>query len=734
MRFESLEDRRLLAVYSVDNLNDSGAGSLRAAIDAANLSAGTPDEITFSVTGTINIASQLPTITDAVTITGPGVDLLTINAGNGTDDLPATRDGYRIFNIDNGSASLIDVAISGLTLTGGDTPGDGGAILNRENLTLAASTISGNAADASGGIANILGTAAVADSTISGNRALIGADVFGNGGGIGNLGGTLVLTQSTVSDNHSHQDRGGGGVFNRDGGTVTITGSTLSGNAAGIIGGGVLNHIGSTLTITGSTLSGNSAGIGGGIVNYGTATITDSTLSGNAAGIGGGIYNYGTATITGSIITGNNAAYGSEINNIVGTTNLNGFNLIGDSSKTTGQALFGVAAGATDILATSNGTNPTALAAIIAPLANNGGPTKTHALVAGSPAINAGSPVVDLAPGGVATQSSEYEFVSLPAGNAIDGNPATFTSTSLEDANATWQVTMPSDSVVTQVVLHNRLEVQSRLRDITVEVLDASGVVVASSTLLNPENILGGGQLDVGPATLTFDLVAETGGPVMGRTIRVRRTPDPDLSGSSGGGNEAEPNVLSLGEVEVLGMAGVPATDQRGAGYERVVNGRVDIGAFEVQFLSADFDVDGDVDGRDFLLWQRGGSPTPFSSTDLEDWQDHYGEPEALSALSADVSAYEELAVALVAEDEESAELDSQLPGNDEIKLSLGRSLAVSQRDAASGDITVREDSYVEELDRALEQFATSPSSVRSFGEMVTRRGVAKRFDAGTLE
>ncbi len=47
-----------------------------------------------------------------------------------------------------------------------------------------------------------------------------------------------------------------------------------------------------------------------------------------------------------------------------------------------------------------------------------------------------------------------------------------------------------------------------------------------------------------------------------------------------------------------------------------------------------DFDIDGDVDGRDFLIWQRGGSPTPFSATDLANWQDNYASGP-LGAISA---------------------------------------------------------------------------------------------------
>ena len=86
--FQVLENRRMLATFTVTNLNDSGAGSLRDAITTANNVAGA-DTITFSplfVTDqTITLASQLPTISDDLTITGSGANLLTIDAGNGAD-------------------------------------------------------------------------------------------------------------------------------------------------------------------------------------------------------------------------------------------------------------------------------------------------------------------------------------------------------------------------------------------------------------------------------------------------------------------------------------------------------------------------------------------------------------------------------------------------------------------------------------------------------------------------
>src|SRR6476620_169197 len=168
LRVEPLEARWLLATITVDTLVD-GTGvpgtSLREAIAAAAAN----DTINFSVTGTINLIStgQL-TINKNLTISGPGASQLTINAYNPS---AAIGNGSRIFNIDDGSTSTTrTVNISGLTLNGGDVTGDGGAILNKENLTLTNSIVSGSAATH-------------------------------NGGGIFNSGHNLVLTGSTVSGN-----------------------------------------------------------------------------------------------------------------------------------------------------------------------------------------------------------------------------------------------------------------------------------------------------------------------------------------------------------------------------------------------------------------------------------------------------------------------------------------------------------------------------------------------------
>ncbi|MBN1852797.1 MAG: lamin tail domain-containing protein [Pirellulales bacterium] len=165
---------------------------------------------------------------------------------------------------------------------------------------------------------------------------------------------------------------------------------------------------------------------------------------------------------------------------------------------------------------------------------------------------SAGQDLTNLAPKGVATQSSL--LASYTPDRAIDGSYDNFTHTYAgQNLPSWWQVDLGNSYVLEQITLHNRTGCcQSRLRDITVQVLDSNQAVVFTSSLLNPENA--GYSYPSGPATLSLDLVELAGGsPVIGQTIRITRTPDPDLSGTAGQGNNDEADVLSLGEVEILG-------------------------------------------------------------------------------------------------------------------------------------------------------------------------------------
>lgn len=194
------------------------------------------------------------------------------------------------------------------------------------------------------------------------------------GGGIGNSG-TVTLTNSTVTGNFATDY--GGGIFNY-GGTLNITNSTLSGNIvspnSGGDGGGIWNW--GTLNITNSTFSRNIAYLGGGMENYfGPAVITNSTFSGNSAVTGGGIFSYvfGTLAVKNTIVA-NSSSGGNCIDD--GTSTSYGQNLSDDSSCS---SFFNQTS---DLNSTPAGLDPGGLQ-------NNGGPTKTIALISGSPAIDA---------------------------------------------------------------------------------------------------------------------------------------------------------------------------------------------------------------------------------------------------------------------------------------------------------------------------------------------------------
>jgi hypothetical protein len=203
------------------------------------------------------------------------------------------------------------------------------------------------------------------------------------GGGILNHFGLTLSGTSILSNNaggHPPFFAGGGGINSDGGETLTVTNSTISDNSAGGGGGGIfVNNMnsGGTVTVTNSTISDNSAGGGGGIWNVGgTITVTNSTISANSAPTGGGILNdNGAVAQIGDTIL-NAGASGGTITNNGGTFTSLGYNLASDDGG-------GVLTGPGDQI----NTDP-----VLGPLQDNGGPTFTHALLPGSPAIDAGDP------------------------------------------------------------------------------------------------------------------------------------------------------------------------------------------------------------------------------------------------------------------------------------------------------------------------------------------------------
>ena len=193
----------------------------------------------------------------------------------------------------------------------------------------------------------------------------------GTGGGIANLG-TLIVTDSVIQANAATTS---GGIDNQAGASLTLLNSTVAGNSAVANGGGIGNQ--GFLTIVNSTVSGNRAGaLGGGVRNEGALSIVNSTIAVNTAATGGGLYNgAGNVALKNTIVANNTALLGADCRAVTSLSSA-GHNL--ESGTTCGFTQAG------DL----GSRNP-----LLGPLQGNGGTTPTHALLAGSPAIDAGDAV-----------------------------------------------------------------------------------------------------------------------------------------------------------------------------------------------------------------------------------------------------------------------------------------------------------------------------------------------------
>ena len=276
-----------------------------------------------------------------------------------------------------------DVSLTNSIVSGNRSAGDGGGIFSRSSyLLLAYSTVSGNISGGSGGgISNIDRDVLLSNSTVSGNVS------DGSGGGIFSRYGDVSLTGSTVSGNTTTDSEGdGGGVYSRAG-ILSFTNSTVSGNVSEGSGGGIGAYFGN-VALTNSTVSGNSASdSGGGIESFASPVLlVNSTVTANlASGVGGGISIRNASsqrlTLHNSIIAGNGGNrtapdLSAASNAVIDLTVEN--SLIGNTAGS----------GVNSATGTGNILNQSAL---LGPLADNGGPTQTHALLPGSPAIDAGN-------------------------------------------------------------------------------------------------------------------------------------------------------------------------------------------------------------------------------------------------------------------------------------------------------------------------------------------------------
>jgi hypothetical protein len=308
-----------------------------------------------------------------------------------------------------GTLTLSHTAVSDNTAEGGTFSqegisrgsGAGGGLYNDGTATLTHSAVLRNFATVfqnfsiGGGIYNN-GTVTLVHTRVANNGAVnTGGSVSGGGDGGGIYGGTVALTHSVVSENNS--DFSGGGISAN---TVTLTHSTVSGNTSehivGSSGGGISAG---TVTLIDSTVSGNSAGGGGGI-EAGTVTLTNSTVSNNSANIGGGGgIRTSTLVLTHGTVSGNSALPRSEGfpggGGLLFDTGTFTNSLVADN--TGGDCVFPrfdpagtvTTAGLNLIEDGSCGSSfPANTDPRLGALMDNGGPTQTQALLAGSPAID----------------------------------------------------------------------------------------------------------------------------------------------------------------------------------------------------------------------------------------------------------------------------------------------------------------------------------------------------------
>ena len=351
--------RRTLVVTTANDeldtdLSDPNDLSLREAIEIANNSFGL-DTITFAP-GLSGVTFQLTlgqlTILDDLKIVGLGAVNTVFDA----------QQQSRVFDIPR---SLVDLTLEDLTVTGGKTSGlaevGGGIRIGRAGtLTLTRSIVSGN--------------------STTGNNSY--------GGGIYAYGGQVNVLDSLISGNSTTGRGGDGGAIFSWNSVLNLTNSTLSGNrTSGYHAGGAAIytfHGESTITLTNST-------------------VTDNSGIGTEAEAGGGIVALrGRVTIHNSIITGNFNNDGSEFDiGISGYAN--------PASVTASHSIIGVNAGnpfnpapvgSPDANGNFIGTQADPINAKLAPLADNGGATMTHALLDDSPAINAGDNALAVDPAG----------------------------------------------------------------------------------------------------------------------------------------------------------------------------------------------------------------------------------------------------------------------------------------------------------------------------------------------
>ncbi len=341
---------------------------------------------------------------------------------------------YSSSNLITATATITDSTFTGNTV--GGSQGGGGAIRNRSgSMTITNSNFTGNSAVPGGGAVHNTDVISISGCNFTNNSAVGGGSVqVGTGGAISNQGGGQVTIANSVITGNSAASHGGGIYFqpNADGALMNVSNSTISNNTSnsdsnttGDGGGMYTTNGGGTVlvNISGSTISGNTAisggttnGNGGGVYAVQQITLENTTISGNVAELdGGGIFDTFPGSINsrvvlnGSTVVNNRATRnggGIRSSNSVGDTPTSLYNTIVANNTASGgtaqDVLNPIVSQGYNLIKNTTGTtitgtttgNITGVDPLLGPLSFNGGATRTHGLLSGSPAIDTGDPTV----------------------------------------------------------------------------------------------------------------------------------------------------------------------------------------------------------------------------------------------------------------------------------------------------------------------------------------------------
>jgi hypothetical protein len=379
---EVLEDRLAPATFTVTNLNDSGSGSLRDAVLAAN---NTPEAnlINFQsgLAGTITLTSgALAFGGNDLSIQGPGDNLLTVSGNHAS----------QVFILEPGGTH--NFTFSGLTIANGSSDyGSGIAFrFTSGTLTIQNCVFSGNSASELGGGLYVQGNGAFATTVNISGTTFTNNQAGDGGGGIAFVftSGMLTIQNCVFSGNSA--SKLGGGLAVASVTTVNISGTTFTNNQAGDVGAASFSN--STATLTNCTISGNTASYAYGALGVdadgsgqtAALSLTNCTIAGNS-----GPFSAGLVVGTQNSATSASASYVNTIfaNGASGSPNINAYAFGGAPSFTSlGYNLGDDGSGNLNQTGDQPNTKP-----LLGPLGNYSGPTPTEPLLPGSPAIDAGT-------------------------------------------------------------------------------------------------------------------------------------------------------------------------------------------------------------------------------------------------------------------------------------------------------------------------------------------------------